>query len=65
MSDLKIIARLLLIFVCVGNSIPAAQAEDVRSILKTADAFRLPADSVQVKTRIRLYKNDKLDKERE
>ena len=43
---------------------PAAFAADVQEILKAADRFRMPADAVEVKTRILLYKNGKLDKER-
>ncbi len=40
------------------------QAADVKSLLKAADDFRLAAAEVQVETRIRLYRNGELDKER-
>jgi hypothetical protein len=43
---------------------PAFAAENVAALLKQADAFRLPAESVKVETHVELYKNDALDKER-
>lgn len=43
---------------------PAHAAENVAALLKAADAFRLPAESVRVVTHVELYKNDALDKER-
>jgi hypothetical protein len=43
---------------------PAFAADDVAALLKAADAFRLPADSVRIETHVELYKNDALDKER-
>ncbi|MGE5468751.1 MAG: outer membrane lipoprotein-sorting protein [Ignavibacteria bacterium] len=42
----------------------AAAAESVATLLKQADAFRLPAQSVRVDTEVELYKNEALDKER-
>jgi hypothetical protein len=42
----------------------AAQAGDIRGMLKTADAFRLSSAQVEVQTQIRLLKNGELDKER-
>lgn len=43
----------------------AAQAGDeVRALLKKADAYRLPAESVRVDTDVEMYRNDVLDKER-
>jgi hypothetical protein len=43
---------------------PAFAAENVAALLKAADAFRLPAESVRVETHVELYKNDALDKDR-
>jgi hypothetical protein len=43
---------------------PVHAAENVAGLLKAADAFRLPAESVRVETHVELYKNDALDKER-
>ncbi len=43
---------------------PASATENVAALLKQADAFRLPAESVRVETQVELYKNDALDKER-
>ncbi len=43
---------------------PAFAAENVAALLKAADAFRLPAESVRVETHVELYKNEVLDKER-
>ncbi|MBU1237573.1 MAG: outer membrane lipoprotein-sorting protein [Gammaproteobacteria bacterium] len=43
---------------------PVHAAESVAALLKAADAFRLPAESVRVETHVELYKNDALDKER-
>lgn len=57
-------ARLLQVLILVSLSASNFAANDVHTILRDADRFRLPADSVQVKTRILLYKNGKLDKER-
>lgn len=43
---------------------PVHAAENVAALLKAADAFRLPAESVRTETHVELYKNDALDKER-
>ena len=44
---------------------PAAfAAENVAALLKAADAYRIPAESVRTETQVELYKNDVLDKER-
>jgi hypothetical protein len=53
--------RLLPLLLLAG---PVQAGEDVAALLKAADAFRLPADSVRVETHVELYKNDVLDKER-
>jgi len=54
--------RLLLALLFIA---PAALAADsVTALLKAADAFRLPAESVRVETHVELYKNGTLDKER-
>jgi hypothetical protein len=53
--------RLLLALLLVA---PAHAAENVAPLLKAADAFRLPAESVRVETHVELYKNEALDKER-
>lgn len=42
----------------------AFAAESVTTLLKAADAFRLPAESVRVETQVELYKSDVLDKDR-
>lgn len=39
-------------------------ADNIDKILRDVDSFRLPDGSVRVETEIRLYRNDKLDKER-
>jgi hypothetical protein len=44
-------------------ALPAAAGE-VSALLKAADAYRLPAESVRTETQVELYKNDVLDKER-
>lgn len=49
----------LLLFVA-----PVHAAENVAALLKAADAFRLPAESVRTETHVELFKNDALDKER-
>lgn len=54
----------LLIIMVFTISLPAGAAESVAALLKQADAFRLPAESVRVETHVELYKNDALDKER-
>ncbi len=61
----KFLSRSLQILTLISLSAASIAADDVQAILKTADKFRLPADSVQVKTRILLYKNGALDKERQ
>lgn len=45
-------------------ALPAQAADNVAALLKAADAFRLPAESVRVETLVELYKNNVLDKER-
>jgi hypothetical protein len=45
-------------------SLGAGAADDVAALLKRADAFRLPAESVRVETHVELYRNEVLDKER-
>jgi len=45
-------------------ALPAFAADEVAQLLKQADAFRLPAESVRVETQVELYRNDALDKER-
>jgi hypothetical protein len=47
-----------------GVASSAWAADNVAALLKQADAFRLPAESVRVETQVELYKNDALDKER-
>jgi hypothetical protein len=42
----------------------AFAADNVSALLKAADAFRLPAESVRVETQVELYRNGVLDKER-
>jgi len=42
----------------------SAAAADVPSLLKAADAFRLPADALKVEMQVLLYKSSALDKER-
>ena len=42
----------------------ALATENVAALLKAADGYRLPAESVRVETNVELYKNDVLDKER-
>ena len=54
--------RLLSLLLFIAT--PALAAENVATLLKAADAFRLPAESVRVETQVELYKNDALDKER-
>jgi len=39
-------------------------ASDVDKVLREADSFRLPNGSVRIETEVRLYRNDKLDKDR-
>lgn len=48
----------------LAAALPASAAENVAALLKQADAFRLPAESVRVETQVELYKNGALDKER-
>ncbi len=43
---------------------PALASENVSSMLKKADLFRIPAESVRAEARVELFKNDKFDKER-
>jgi hypothetical protein len=50
--------------IALAFALPAAAADNVAVLLKQADAFRLPAQSVRVETHVELYKNDVLDKER-
>ncbi len=45
-------------------ALPAQATESVVALLKAADAYRLPAESVKVETHVELYKSDALDKER-
>lgn len=45
-------------------ALPVRAADNVAALLKQADAFRLPAESVRVETQVELYRNDVLDKER-
>ncbi len=54
--------RLLLALLFAAPSVFAA--EGVPALLKAADAFRLPAESVRVVTHVDLYKDGALDKER-
>jgi hypothetical protein len=42
----------------------AVQAADVKTLLKQADAYRLPEDQLQVETEIQLFRSGQLDKER-
>lgn len=42
----------------------SSAADNIAALLKQADAFRLPAESVRVETQVELYRNDALDKER-
>ncbi len=57
--------RLLMALMMINAFSSPALAADMQDILKAADHFRLPADSVQVNTRILLYKHGSLDKKRE
>jgi hypothetical protein len=50
----------LLLLACA----PAFAAENVAALLKAADAYRLPAESVRVETHVELFKNDVLDRDR-
>lgn len=52
----------LSLLACIA--LPANAGDDVASLLKQADAFRLPAAAVRVETHVELYRNDVLDKER-
>jgi len=45
-------------------ALPLQAADDVASLLKQADAYRLPAAAVRVETEVDLYRNGALDKER-
>jgi hypothetical protein len=54
--------RLLSLLLFIAT--PALAAENVATLLKAADAFRLPAESVRVETQVELYKNNALDKDR-
>jgi hypothetical protein len=40
------------------------RADDVKTLLKEADAFRLPDQSMRVETEVKVYKSDVLDKTR-
>lgn len=42
----------------------AADAADVKSLLRKADAYRLPDGQLQVETEVRLFKSGQLDRER-
>lgn len=57
-------SKLLLGAFMLAASATAVAAENVAALLKQADAFRLPAESVRVETHVELYKNDALDKDR-
>ncbi|MRR56686.1 MAG: outer membrane lipoprotein-sorting protein [Deltaproteobacteria bacterium] len=45
-------------------ALPIQAAEDVASMLRQADAYRLPAAAVRVEAEVDLYRNGVLDKER-
>lgn len=50
-------------FLLLALALPA-WADEVATLLRQADAFRLPAAAVRVETDVELYKNEALDKER-
>lgn len=56
--------RLLCAAAVLAYSSLAGADDNVAALLKQADAFRLPGESVRVETHVELYKNDVLDKER-
>jgi hypothetical protein len=56
-------SRTLPIWIALA-ALPAFAADDVAKLLKQADSYRLPAESVRVETQVELYRNDALDKER-
>ncbi|HEY0722246.1 MAG TPA: outer membrane lipoprotein-sorting protein, partial [Gammaproteobacteria bacterium] len=62
MRNLTCVARGLALLLLVCGS--TAQAEDVTTMLKRADALRLPDSEAKVETRVRLYEDDTIDKER-
>ncbi|KHD04780.1 hypothetical protein PN36_23615 [Candidatus Thiomargarita nelsonii] len=55
----------LLILLLLTGITATVQAADIQTILKQADNYRLPQDTVQVETSVALYKKGKLDKERQ
>ena len=57
----KLISFLVL---CALSLFSVAQAADIKTLLKQADAYRLPDAQLQVETEVQLYKAGKLDKER-
>jgi hypothetical protein len=48
----------------LAASAKATSGDDVATLLKQADAYRLPATAMRVDTDVELYRNDVLDKER-
>ncbi|OQY55185.1 MAG: outer membrane lipoprotein-sorting protein [Candidatus Parabeggiatoa sp. nov. 2] len=54
----QVFILLLMSFACTS------QAANVQTILNKADSYRLPEETVQVKTRVDLYKSGQLDKTR-
>lgn len=61
MFNIKILFIALLLF----SAAPLFAQDDVAAILATADQFRLPKGAVIVSIKVELFKNGKLDKERE
>jgi hypothetical protein len=53
-----------LLFLLLFAAMPAFSADNIATLLKAADAFRLPAESVRVETQVELYRNGTFDKER-
>ena len=71
MSSQSWMKWMLLVLVGVGLMVSAQAAQetasgqvDVPRLLQEADAYRLPPSPVQVKVTVKLFKDDKLDKER-
>jgi hypothetical protein len=65
MSEVVVPTPLLVCFpLLLALALPAAASPDVATLLKAADAYRIPAESVRTETQVELYKNDVLDKER-
>jgi len=51
----------IVLFMAIAGTL---QAQDVQAILKQADSYRLSEDTVQVETKVTLYKSGRFQKER-